>query len=265
MMFFSYPPQVDLFFFIIGAVVGSFLNVCICRIPEGKSIVSPPSACPRCGQGIRWYDNVPILSFLLLRAKCRSCGEPITWRYPMVEALNGLLFVLMLHRFGLSPLLPGMLLLASSLVVVTFIDIDHQIIPDRISLSGIPIGFAVSFATGYPGWLSSLIGIVAGGGSLLLIAELYERFSGKESMGGGDVKLLAMLGAFLGWKSVPFIIFAGSLGGSLVGVPVMLMQKEGRDFKIPFGPFLAVAALLYMLAGEEIIRWYFSLGGFRGR
>jgi leader peptidase (prepilin peptidase)/N-methyltransferase len=255
------PIVFYLFIFVLGAVIGSFLNVCICRIPEGRSIVSPPSACPRCGSGIRWYDNIPIVSFLLLRGKCRACGAAISWRYPMVEALNGTLFVLFFLRVGLTPLLPVLFLLGSALVVITFIDLDHQIIPDRISLPGIPIGFAASLLTGHPGWLSSLIGILAGGGSLLIIATLYEKFSGKEAMGGGDVKLLAMLGAFLGWPSVPFIIFIGSLGGSLVGVPAMLLQKRGGDLKIPFGPFLAFAALLYILAGGEIIRWYFNLGG----
>jgi leader peptidase (prepilin peptidase)/N-methyltransferase len=262
-MILDFPWQFLLAIFILGAVIGSFLNVCIYRIPEGQSIVSPPSACPRCGQRIRWYDNIPILSYLLLRGRCRSCGVAISWRYPLVEGLNGLLFVLLLLRFGLTPLLPVMLLLGAALVVITFIDLDHQIIPDRISLTGIPIGFIASLLTGQPGWLSSLIGILAGGGSLLVIATLYEKFSGKEAMGGGDVKLLAMLGAFLGWPSVPFIIFIGSLGGSLVGVPAMLLQKKGGDVRIPFGPFLAFAALLYIFAGDEIIRWYFSLGGMR--
>jgi leader peptidase (prepilin peptidase)/N-methyltransferase len=264
-MTFAFPWQLHALFFILGAVVGSFLNVCICRIPDGKSIVSPPSACPRCGQGIRWHDNVPILSFFLLRRRCRTCGEPISWRYPLVEALNGLLFLLLFLRFGLTPLLPVMLVLCAALVVITFIDIDHQIIPDRISLPGIPLGFLAALFIGQPTWLSSLMGILAGGGSLLLIATLYEKFSGKEAMGGGDVKLLAMLGAFLGWQSVPFIIFVGSLGGSLVGVPAMLLQKKGGDLRIPFGPFLAFGALLYILAGDEIIQWYFGLGGFRGR
>jgi leader peptidase (prepilin peptidase)/N-methyltransferase len=259
-----FPWQFYLAFFIVGAVLGSFLNVCICRIPEGKSIVSPPSACPRCGRGIRWFDNVPILSFLLLAGRCRNCGEPISWRYPLVEGLSGLLFMLLLHRVGLTPRLPVLLALGAALLVITFIDLDHQIIPDRISIPGIAIGLISSILSGHPGWLSSLIGIVAGGGSLLVIALAYEKFSGKEAMGGGDIKLLAMLGAFLGWQSIPFIIFTASLSGSLVGVPVMLLNRQRGDFRIPFGPFLAAGALLHIFAGREIVAWYFGLGGLRG-
>jgi leader peptidase (prepilin peptidase)/N-methyltransferase len=181
-----------------------------------------------------------------------------------VEGLCGLLFVLLLHRVGLTPRLPILLALGAALVVVTFIDLDHQIIPDRISIPGIAIGLICSLLSGHPGWLSSLIGIVAGGGSLLVIALAYEKFSGKEAMGGGDIKLLAMLGAFLGWQAIPFIIFTASLTGSLVGVPVMLLNRQRGDFRIPFGPFLAAGALLHIFAGREIVAWYFGLGGLRG-
>lgn len=157
-----------------------------------------------------------------------------------------------------------MALLALSLIVVTFIDLEHQIIPDSISLPGIVIGFAASFLPESPGWLSSLIGIAVGGGSLLLIATAYEKITGKEGMGGGDVKLLAMLGGFLGWKAVPFVIFTGSLVGSVIGITLMSVQKKGSDLKIPFGPFLAFGAILYIFFGEEMIAWYLTLGGAAG-
>lgn len=254
------PIQFHIFAFIFGAVVGSFLNVCIYRLPAEKSIVFPPSACPSCGNRIRWYDNLPIISFLLLRARCRACRTPISWRYPLVEALNGLLTLLLFLKFGPSLTFLAFFLLCSSLVVITFIDLDHQIIPDSISLPGIVLGFIFSFLLPWNGWLNSLLGIVAGGGSLLLVAWLYEKLTGKEGMGGGDIKLLAMMGAFLGWRSVPFIIFAASLVGSVIGVSLMLLQKKDGKLAIPFGPFLAFGAVLYIFYGRQIIHWYLSIG-----
>lgn len=254
-------PIIFYFFaFIFGAVVGSFLNVCICRLPEGRSIVFPPSACPLCGYQIRWYDNIPIVSFLILRAKCRACHAPISWRYPLVEALNGILTLLLFIKAG--PTLPflALFLFCSSLVVITFIDLDHQIIPDSISLPGILIGFLFSFFLPWSGWLNSLSGILLGGGSLFLVAWGYEKLTGKEGMGGGDVKLLAMMGAFLGWRSVPFIIFAASLVGSVIGVSVMMAQKKDGKLAIPFGPFLAFGAVLYIFYGRQLISWYLSIG-----
>lgn len=256
----SLPIQFHIFAFIFGAVVGSFLNVCIYRLPAEKSIVFPPSACPSCGNRIRWYDNLPIISFLLLRARCRACRTPISWRYPLVEALNGLLTLLLFLKFGPSLTFLAFFLLCSSLVVITFIDLDHQIIPDSISLPGIVLGFIFSFLLPWNGWLNSLLGIVAGGGSLLLVAWLYEKLTGKEGMGGGDIKLLAMMGAFLGWRSVPFIIFAASLVGSVIGVSLMLLQKKDGKLAIPFGPFLAFGAVLYIFYGRQIIHWYLSIG-----
>jgi leader peptidase (prepilin peptidase)/N-methyltransferase len=249
-----------MFALVFGAVVGSFLNVCICRLPEGKSIVSPPSACPRCGKGISWYDNIPVISFLVLRARCRSCGEPISWRYPLVEALNGILTLLLFSKFGPTLLFPALFIFCSSLVVITFIDLDHQIIPDEISLPGIVIGFLFSFFLPGIGWLNSLFGILLGGGSLFLVAWSYEKLTGKEGMGGGDIKLLAMMGAFLGWRSVPFIIFAASLVGSVIGVAVMMLQKKDGKLAIPFGPFLAFGAVLYIFYGPQLIDWYLSIG-----
>ena len=254
------PIPFYIFAFLLGAVVGSFLNVCICRLPEDKSVVSPPSACPRCGNGIRWYDNIPIVSFLILRARCRFCSEPISWRYPLVEALNGILTLLLFIKFGPTLSFLALFLFCSSLVVITFIDLDHQIIPDCISLPGIVIGFMFSFFLPWNSWLNSLLGILLGGGSLLLVAWGYEKFTGKEGMGGGDIKLLAMMGALLGWRSIPFIIFSASLVGSVIGVSAMVIQKKDAKLAIPFGPFLAFGALLYVFYGRQIINWYFSIG-----
>jgi len=249
----------NIFAFIYGAVVGSFLNVCICRLPESRSVVSPPSSCPFCGYRIRWYDNVPIVSFILLKGKCRSCGVGISFRYPLVEALNGLLTLLLFLKFGPTLTFLVLFIFCSSLVAITFIDIDHQIIPDVISLPGIVIGFGLSFFLPYLGWRDSLIGLIAGGGSLLFVAYAYQLLTGKEGMGGGDVKLMAMMGAFLGWRSVPFIIFAASLVGSIIGVGLMVARGRDAKLAIPFGPFLAFSAILYIFYGNSIIDWYIGL------
>lgn len=250
------------FVFILGMLTGSFLNVCICRLPKGESVVSPPSHCPSCSYKIRWYDNIPVVSYLFLRGKCRGCGSHISLQYPLVELLNGALALLLFLRFGPTPAFAALFLFCSALVVITFIDIEHQIIPDEISLPGIIIGFVLSFFLPGHSWLNSLLGILLGGGSLLLVAYGYQRLTGKEGMGGGDIKLLAMMGAFLGWKAIPFIIFASSLTGSLIGVSMMLLQKKDSKLAIPFGPYLALGAILYIFYGRQLIRWYLGLSGF---
>lgn len=244
--------------FILGLLIGSFLNVCIYRIPAGVSIVSPPSRCPHCGSSIRWYQNIPILSFLILGGKCGSCRAGISWRYPAIEALTGALFVLVFISFDMSAATAVYWLFVAALVVITFIDLDHQIIPDVISLPGIVVGFLCSFAVPWLSWRDSLLGILLGGGSLYLVAFLYEFLTKKEGMGGGDIKLLAMLGAFLGWKAILPIIFISSLIGSLVGVPLMLVKKADSKLAIPFGPFLALGALIYLFWGPQLIAWYLS-------
>jgi leader peptidase (prepilin peptidase)/N-methyltransferase len=254
-----------LFALITGMVVGSFLNVCICRMPKGESVVAPPSHCPQCAYRIRWYDNIPLLSYLILRGKCRGCGMRISIQYPLVELLNGLLTLALFLRFGPTLTFLALFLFCSALVVITFIDLEHQIIPDEISLSGIVIGFISSFFLQDHSWLNSLLGILLGGGSLLLVAYGYQWLTGKEGMGGGDIKLLAMMGAFLGWKSILFIIFASSLVGSLVGITMMLAQKKDSKLAIPFGPYLAFGAVLYIFFGRQIIHWYLNMGGFFSR
>jgi leader peptidase (prepilin peptidase)/N-methyltransferase len=251
-----------IFSFILGAIIGSFLNVCIYRIPAGISIVTPRSRCPHCETEIRWYHNIPILSWVLLKGKCAYCGSEVPVRYLLVEALTGVLFALFFYRFAFHPVTFVAILLVATLVVISFIDLDHQIIPDVISLPGIPIGFLCSFLVPWVSWQESLLGIVFGGGTLLAIALGYELLTRKEGMGFGDVKLLAMLGAFLGWTAIFPIIFIGSLLGSLVGVPLMLIKKADSKLAIPFGPFLAAAALidLYFVQHiDPIMRWYASI------
>ena len=247
------------FSFLIGISIGSFLNVCIARIPEKKSIVSPPSNCPKCGSGIKFYDNIPLLSYLFLLGKCRNCKTHISLRYPLVELLTGIFSVLLMFYYGPSVSYLVYFCLVAALITITFIDLDHRIIPDVISLPAIPVGFLASFLLVQLTWLDSLIGILVGGGSLLLVAVVYEKLTGHEGMGGGDIKLLAMLGAFLGWEGVLFTIMASSLLGTVIGGGAMLISGKGRRFAIPFGPFLSLGAVLYILWGDVLIGWYLEL------
>jgi leader peptidase (prepilin peptidase) / N-methyltransferase len=258
----SLPIIFPVFAFLFGAVVGSFLNVCIFRMPKEESVVSPPSHCPVCNYQIRWYDNIPLFSYIILGGKCRGCSTKISVQYPLVELINGLLTLALFLRFGPTLAFLVLFIFCSALVVITFIDLEHQIIPDEISLSGIVVGFVFSFFISGHGWLNSLLGILLGGGSLLLVAYGYQKLTGKDGMGGGDIKLLAMMGAFLGWKAVPFIIFFSSMIGSVIGVSIMLMQKKDSKLAIPFGPYLALAAVFYIFYGPQLIKWYFSLGSF---
>jgi leader peptidase (prepilin peptidase) / N-methyltransferase len=253
------PFWINGYVLFIGMCVGSFLNVCIYRLPEGASIVRPPSACPKCGASIRWYDNIPVISYLALRGRCRECRVPISIRYPIVELVTGLFAMVTWLQFGLSPATLIYFLFIAALLVITFIDIDHRIIPDIISLPGIPLGFAASFILPGLDWMGSLIGIVAGGGTLLSIAWGYHFFTGKEGMGGGDIKLLAMIGAFLGWKGVFFTVMASSCIGTAVGIAMMVRAGKGMKMALPFGPFLAVGAILHLFFGPQIIRWYFGM------
>ena len=257
----SLPIPFYIFAFIFGAVVGSFLNVCIYRLPKEESVVFPPSHCPQCDYRIRWYDNIPLLSYIALSGKRRSCKTRISPQYPAVELINGLLTLFLFTKFGPTVSFLVLFLFCSALVVITFIDLEYQIIPDAISLPGIGVGFAASFILPWLSWQSSLIGILVGGGSLLLVAYGYQLLTKKEGMGGGDIKLLAMMGAFLGWRAVPFIIFSASLVGSIIGITLMLVQKRDAKLAIPFGPFLAFGAILYIFFGKEIIFWYLSLAG----
>ncbi len=249
------------FSFILGLVTGSFLNVCIYRIPLKRSIVAPSSACPHCGRALRFYDNIPFFSFLFLRGKCRYCKHPISWRYPLVECLSGFLSLFLYIKYGANYQYIVYLFFTLSLVVVTFIDLEHKIIPDVISLPGILLGIAVSFLPGNVSWLDSLIGAVAGGGILFLVAVGYERITGRDGMGGGDVKLLAMIGAWMGWKPLPLVLLISSFSGAIIGMFFILLSGKGYRFQIPFGPFLSFGAVLCLFFGDAILRWYLGFYG----
>ena len=242
-----------------GLCVGSFLNVCIYRIPEGKSVVRPGSACPACKTAIRWYDNIPVLSYLILRAQCRSCGEKVSVRYPSIELLTGLFAILSAYFFGFTANALVHFFFYSVLITISFIDIDHGIIPDVISLPGIPLFFALSFFVSEISWSDAVLGILAGGGSLWLVAFLYLKLTGHDGMGMGDVKLLAMMGAFIGWQGVLFTIFFSSLTGTLIGFTLMVVQRGNMKMSIPYGPFLAAGGAAYTLFGPDLIHWYFTL------
>ncbi len=241
--------------FILGLVLGSFYNVCIYRLPRGESIVWPGSRCPHCRHPLSLWDNLPVVSFLLLKGSCRYCQAPISYQYPLVEAVTGLATVLIGWKFGLSWAFLQALILVSALLIVSFIDLSHRIIPDWISLPGIVIGLIFSWMTGSPGLWSSLIGVLVGGGALWLIAAGYEWIRGTEGMGGGDIKLLGMIGAFLGWEGVLVTIFMSSLLGSLVGLPIVIWKKDIK-YLIPFGVFLSAGAVIHLFFGKALINWY---------
>lgn len=244
---------------LIGLALGSFMNVCIYRIPQRQSIINPPSTCPNCGKKIKFYDNIPLVSYFLLMGRCRHCRYVIPWHYPAVEALTGLLSLSLFIRYGLSYQYFLFLLFIAALVTIAFIDLHHRIIPDVISLPGILVGWSTSFILGHVSWLDSLIGIIGGGGSLFLVAFVYVSLTGKEGMGGGDIKLLAMIGAWLGWRPLPLVVLISSLTGAVIGVAFLLLAGKGLRAKIPFGPFLSFGALLYFFFGPELSHWYFGL------
>jgi leader peptidase (prepilin peptidase) / N-methyltransferase len=247
----------NIFAFIFGAAIGSFLNVCIYRLPAEGSIVKPLSQCPHCKHPIRFYDNIPIISFFILKAKCRDCGCKISWRYPLVEFISALLSLLLFVKFGLTWKLLVFFIFTSVLIVITFIDIDHQIIPDVLTLPGIPIFFLLAVFVLKVPWLEALIGLLIGGGVLLAIAFVYELLTKREGMGGGDIKLLAMIGGFLGWKSLIFILLFSSLLGAIVGISAMIIKKQDTKYAVPFGPFLSAAAVAYLFWGDVFMRFLF--------
>jgi leader peptidase (prepilin peptidase)/N-methyltransferase len=240
----------------LAALLGSFLNVCISRLPRGESIVSPPSHCPGCKTPIRFYDNVPLLSFLLLRGRCRTCRTTISWRYPIVEGLAVLVGALVLWQLG--PTWSGLraFLLGLALIAVTFIDLETQLIPDRVTLPGIGVGLALSLYPTPGGLVWAVVGCLAAGGLFYVIAVVSERLMGQEGMGGGDVKLAGMLGAFLGWPMVLVAVFLAVMAGGVGAVVLLVLRRKGRRDEIPFGPFLALGGLLAALWGEPLLAWY---------
>lgn len=248
---------VDIPAFIFGLMAGSFLNVVIYRLPLGRSVVKPRSFCPRCGKTISWYENIPVLSWIVLGGKCRKCGASISPRYPAIEILGGLLAVLAVHLHGswINAAFSYSFLMA--LLAITMIDWDHRIIPDRISVSFTVIGLAWSFFNPGLSLLSSAAGALAGGGSLWLVGIIYKKVRGVEGMGGGDVKLMAMIGAFLGISLVLPVIVIASLFGSIYGLSLMRKGGDGQT-AVAFGSFLAPAGAFCMVFGPAILAWYFG-------
>lgn len=241
----------------LGLIVGSFLNVCIYRLPRGQSVNWPGSRCTSCLRAIAWYENVPVVSWLALRGRCRNCGERIAVMYPIVELITGALFVAGYFIYGWTPLLAVRLAFACAMVVLFVIDLQHHILPNVITVPGIVIGFVLSLFLP-PGWQSSLIGLIAGGGVLFAIAEAYYRLRGIEGLGMGDVKMLSMIGAFLGWKLVLVTLVLASFAGSVIGIGVIASGRGGMKAALPFGTFLAVGALTAAVVGEPLVAWYVS-------
>jgi leader peptidase (prepilin peptidase) / N-methyltransferase len=238
-----------------GACIGSFLNVVIYRLPLGQSIVSPPSQCPKCGYRLRWYDNLPILGWLLLGGRCRTCKNPISIQYPIVELVTAVLFVLVVWLTPAGPLMVSRLLLVCILIALFGIDLEHQILPNSITLPGIVAGVLLSFISP-PGWRDALLGVVLGAGILYAIAGAYYLWRREEGLGMGDIKMLAMIGAFLGWKAVLVTMVVSSFSGAAIGLSLIAAQRAGMKLALPFGTFLAIGALVAMLVGEPLVTWY---------
>jgi leader peptidase (prepilin peptidase) / N-methyltransferase len=266
--------------FLFGLIIGSFLNVCILRIPSGKSIVLPASACPKCGREIRPYDNIPVISYLLLGGKCRGCETKISPMYPLVELLTGLLFLACFLVFGLTVEAAKWAAFSAIMIVLVFTDLRERILPDKVNFTGLGLGLVLSFFTqptdGTALWIAShafefpppapvlsladaVLGAAVGGGLLWLVSEAYFRLRGREGMGLGDVKMMLMAGAFLGAKRTLLTILAGSVLGSVLGVAVILARRKGADYELPFGTFLGAGALLVVFFGTPVVNWYSSL------
>jgi len=271
---------IPLFVFLFGCLIGSFLNVCILRIPADKSIVLPPSTCPKCGKHIAAYDNIPVLSWLILRGKCRHCKTKISAMYPAVELLTGLLFLASYLVFGLTVEAVKWAIFSALLVVLTITDLRERILPDEVNFFGLIVGLILSLFTksldGTALWISNrwfdfpppqaalsfadaVLGALAGSGLLWFVAEGYFRLRGREGMGLGDVKMMAAVGAFLGLKRTMMTVLAGSLLGSIIGIFLIAISKKGRDYELPFGTFLGAGALLIVFFGTPALHWYESL------
>jgi leader peptidase (prepilin peptidase)/N-methyltransferase len=252
----SVPPA---FFVIVaaafGAIVGSFLNVCIYRLPIEKSIVWPASACMSCGRELSWFENVPVLAWLALRGRCRTCGAPLSIQYPLVEALTAAMFAGAWWYYGPQPLLAARLVFGCALIVLFAIDLEHHLLPNVITLPGIVVGFLFSLVA-EPRWVSSLIGILVGGGVLYAVAEVYYRVRHEEGLGMGDVKMLAMIGAFLGWKLTLVTLMMASLSGTVIGLSLIATKRGGMKYALPFGTFLALGAAAAATAGPALLEWY---------
>lgn len=251
------PEVLPALIFVFGACIGSFLNVCIHRIPLGESVLYPGSRCPKCHHSIPFYLNIPVLSYIMLRGRCRICRTSIPLRYFIVEALTGGLALSLYYKFGLTPPLPFWFCFGAVLITVTFIDIDYQIIPDVISLSGILL-FSSSCLI-LPGMTAkqTLAGILVGGGIPWAMATTYFLIRKQQGLGGGDIKLMAMIGAATGIKGALFTLFFGSIAGTVFGLASAVGVREDKwQIKLPFGPFLSAGALAYVFFGEKLLHWY---------
>jgi leader peptidase (prepilin peptidase)/N-methyltransferase len=237
---------------VAGLCVGSFLNVCILRLPKEQSLISPPSTCPQCGQRIAWYDNIPLVSWIALRGKCRRCGNAISAQYPLIEALVGALWLAAYLKYGVSVHALAGALFCTILLGIGITDARHYLIPDEFTWGGLGLGLALSLVGGWQGFLQAVIGAAVGFGLLYAVGEAGRWLFKEEAMGGGDVKMMAMVGSFVGWKGVLLTIFAGALLGTLIFVPLSLRKKR----LVPFGVFLAVGAAVAFVWGDAIIEWY---------
>jgi len=253
-------PGAAALLFVLGLLVGSFLNVCIYRLPRRESLNWPGSHCTACDRPLSWYENIPLVSWLVLRGRCRTCHTPISPVYPIIEALTGLVFLTAFELYALTPLLAVRLLFACAMIVLFVIDLQHRILPNVITVPGVVVGFAVSLWLP-PGWLSSSLGLLLGGGVLFLIGEVYYRTRGVEGMGMGDVKMLAMIGAFLGWPLMLLTLILATFSGAIVGLAMIVSGRGGAKAALPFGTFLAVGALVSAVVGQPIVDWY--LGFYR--
>ncbi len=239
----------------LGLIIGSFLNVCIFRLPRGASVVWPASACGSCKRELRWFENIPVISWMVLGAKCARCKAPISVQYPLVEVTTAVLFVLVTATTPLGSVLAARLIFVAALIVLFAIDLEHHLLPNVITLPGIAVGLLFALV-GPPGWQASLVGVLLGGGVLYAIAAGYYAVRKEEGMGMGDVKMLAMIGAFLGWQSVLLTLVLASLSGAVIGLALIAVQRGSMKYALPFGTFLALGALVAMLAGQPLIDWY---------
>lgn len=251
------PFRIILLFGLFGILAGSFLGVCIHRLPRAVSVVWPFSQCPACGYRLFWFEKIPILSWGLLGRRCRSCSSLISVMYPAVEIVTGVAFAVSAFAFGDAAFLAVRLTFACALIVLFVIDLQHRVLPNIVTLPGIGLGFGASLFLA-PGWLSSLLGVILGAGILLVLNALYTRLRGHQGLGMGDVKMLAMIGAFLGWPLMLLTLLLASLGGSIVGLGLIITGRRTSTAALPFGTFLATAALIVSIAGDAMLAWYLS-------
>lgn len=244
---------------LLGLIIGSYLNVVIHRLPLGLSTVRPRSRCPVCGTLIQARDNVPVLSWVVLRGRCRSCGTPISWRYPLIEAATGGLFLGCFLRWGFTPQALTAALFAALMLVLAMIDYDHMILPDRITWPGIAVGLAAQLWGPLVGLVPAVVGVILGAGILLAVWGLWLLVRREEGMGLGDVKMLALIGAFLGWSGVLVTLFCAALAGSVVGLALMRWGSLDMRSKLPFGVFLAIAGVIALFFGGPLVSWYAGL------